>query len=111
MDPGNCDISEFIGYTGKGCVLELYVVPHSSSDHFVVSDGELVFYSSSSCKGHGVNYGLIRWFKRSIGVEPVIVRGWSSRSKILLFPGLRREELAVKLRGLITCRDGGVSGG
>jgi uncharacterized protein YggU (UPF0235/DUF167 family) len=97
-------LSSVVSETRRGPVLWVYVSPGSSESYLEFVDGELVFHSSARCKGHGVNYDLIRWFSRAVGVRPVIARGWSSRRKMLLFPGADRDSLVERLEKAVATR-------
>jgi uncharacterized protein YggU (UPF0235/DUF167 family) len=104
--PGECskELWDEVIETGRGAALWVYVIPGSARSYLEYSNGELIFHSSASCKGHGVNHDLIRWFYRVVGVRPVIVKGWSARRKMLLFPGVGRKELAGTLIKAVRCR-------
>ena len=70
--------------TPRGVALEVYVVPRAGESRLVYRDGELIYYSSAHCKGHAVNYDLLKWLSRNIGGRPGILRGWTSRVKLVL---------------------------
>ncbi|MEB2836846.1 MAG: hypothetical protein GSR80_000974 [Desulfurococcales archaeon] len=74
--------------TPRGVALEVYVVPRAGESRLAYRDGELVYYSEAKCKGHAVNYDLLKWLSRNIGGRPRIVRGWSSRVKLVLLEGV-----------------------
>ncbi|BEP16680.1 hypothetical protein PYJP_00320 [Pyrofollis japonicus] len=90
-------VGDLVADTGKGAVLWVYVSPKSAKTYLEHVNGELIFYSAASCKDHGVNHDLIRWFSKVVGVRPIIVKGWSARKKLLLFPGVSKEKVVRAL--------------
>jgi uncharacterized protein YggU (UPF0235/DUF167 family) len=86
-------IEGLVSDTGRGAVLWVYVSPKSAETYLEYANGELIFHSSASCKDHGVNHDLIKWFSKTVGARPVIVKGWSARKKLLLFPGVSKEKV------------------
>jgi uncharacterized protein YggU (UPF0235/DUF167 family) len=98
--PGT-SIGDIITDTEKGAALWVYVSPKASETYLEYANGELIFHSSASCKNHGVNHDLIKWFSKTVGVRPRIVKWWSSRRKLLLFPGVSKEKVAKALLGRI----------
>jgi uncharacterized protein YggU (UPF0235/DUF167 family) len=94
-------LQDLIFNTKRGAALWIYVAPGSSEDYLEYTSGELIFHSKASCKRHGVNYDLIKWFSKTVGVRPEIAKGWAARRKMLIFPSLSREELLKAIEKLI----------
>jgi uncharacterized protein YggU (UPF0235/DUF167 family) len=97
-------LASIVSETTRGAIVWVYVSPKSAESYLEYTDGELIFHSSAQCKGHGVNYDLLKWFSKVVGVRPIIIRGWSSRRKLLLFPGANRDEIIQKLRNAVIAR-------
>jgi uncharacterized protein YggU (UPF0235/DUF167 family) len=87
--------------TPEGIVLPIYVIPGSNKSYLELKDGELIFHSSASCKRHGVNIDLLRWFRSNHLGKPFIVKGWSERKKMLLFHDVNKDGMARKLAELL----------
>ncbi len=83
--------------SGITCFLKVYVIPKSSETHLKIGDGELIFLSSAPCKKHGVNADLLKLFRKNIGCEAEIVRGWRTRLKSLALRCGGLEEAARKI--------------
>ncbi|MCD6324436.1 MAG: hypothetical protein J7L55_04950 [Desulfurococcales archaeon] len=94
-------VKELIRCSGGKCFFQVYVIPKAQETFLELRDGELVFNSSASCKRHGVNSDLMRFFRNvfSGGVE--MVRGVRERMKTLTVEGLSHEEVAVRICGAL----------
>jgi uncharacterized protein YggU (UPF0235/DUF167 family) len=82
--------------------VELYVIPGAKTSYLALRDNEILFYSSASCKRHGVNMDLVRYLTRHIGYKPVIARGWSARKKVVVFKGVEKQVLLDKLENILS---------
>jgi uncharacterized protein YggU (UPF0235/DUF167 family) len=95
------ELAKIVFNTKEGIVVSLYVIPGSKTSFLEFKQGELLYHSSASCKNHGVNIDLIRYLSKNIGGKPVIVKGWSTRKKLVVFHGINRDQFIVKMEKLI----------
>jgi uncharacterized protein YggU (UPF0235/DUF167 family) len=94
-------LKSIIQDTAEGIILSIYVIPRSCKSYLELEEGELIFHSSASCKRHGVNIDLLKWFRSNNLGKPSIVKGWSERKKVLLFHGIHKDKMAQRLAELL----------